>query len=380
MNFRSLGLSEPILRAVESEGYTTPFPIQSEAIPHIVASRDVVGCAQTGTGKTAAFALPILHRLMHAGHAPSSRRRPIRVLVLSPTRELASQIGASFYAYGRHTGLRQAVVFGGVSQQPQTRKLQQGVDILVATPGRLLDLMDQGFIDLRAIEILVLDEADRMLDMGFLPDVRRIIAKVPSKRQTLMFSATMPEAIARLAASVLRDPVRIHLPAEKATLKQIEQSVFHVSRSHKTRLLADYLTTRTVASAIVFTRTKHGADRVARQLNREGISADAIHGNKSQNARQRALAGFKARHTQVLVATDIASRGIDVEGVSHVFNYDLPEEPETYVHRIGRTGRAGASGVAISLCDDGERKQLRAIEALTHRRLLVEKAGCVARL
>jgi len=380
MNFRSLGLSEPILRAVESEGYTTPFPIQSEAIPHIIAARDLVGCAQTGTGKTAAFALPILHRLTCADHAPSPRRRPIRALVLSPTRELASQIAASFHAYGRHTGLRHVVVFGGVSQQPQTRKLQQGVDILVATPGRLLDLMDQGFIDLRAVEILVLDEADRMLDMGFLPDVRRIIAKAPSKRQTLLFSATMPDAIARLAASVLRDPVRIHLPAEKATLKQIEQSVFHVSSSHKTRLLAEYLTTRTVSSAIVFTRTKHGADRVARQLNREGISADAIHGNKSQNARQRALAGFKARQTQVLVATDIASRGIDVEGVSHVFNYDLPQEPETYVHRIGRTGRAGASGVAVSLCDAGERKQLRAIEALTHRRLLVEKADGMARL
>jgi ATP-dependent RNA helicase RhlE len=374
MSFRSFGLSEPILRAVESEGYTTPTLIQFQAIPHVIAARDLIGCAQTGTGKTAAFALPILHRLTRPSRTPPSRRRPIRALVLSPTRELASQIAEFFRAYGCHTGLRHAAIFGGVSQQPQTRRLQQGIEILIATPGRLLDLMGQGFVDLRAIEVFVLDEADRMLDMGFLPDVRRIIAKLPAQRQTLMFSATMPEAIARLAASVLHDPVRIHLSAEMATVTQIQQSVFHVPCNHKTRLLADYLATRTVTRALVFTRTKHGADRVARQLKREGIPADALHGNKSQNARQRALAGFKSSQTQVLVATDIASRGLDVEGVSHVFNYDLPQEPETYVHRIGRTGRAGAAGVAVSLCDDGERKQLRAIETLTRRRLPIEKS------
>jgi ATP-dependent RNA helicase RhlE len=375
MTFRALGLNEPILRAVDGEGYTTPTPIQSQAIPHVLAARDLLGCAQTGTGKTAAFALPILHRLMPAGRSPQARGRAIRVLVLSPTRELASQIGESFRAYGRHTAIRETVVFGGVGQQPQTRALQQGVDILVATPGRLLDLMNQGFIDLGAVEIFVLDEADRMLDMGFMPDVRRIIAKLPSRRQTLMFSATMPAPIARLADSILRDPVRIHIAPVKATTKLIQQSVLFVPRHCKSRLLAEYLSTRPVTRALVFTRTKHGADRVALQLNRAGIPAEAIHGNKSQSSRQRTLAGFKSNRTQILVATDIAARGIDVEGISHVLNFDMPQEPEMYIHRIGRTGRAGASGVAVSLCDEEERDQLRAIEQLIGQALPIERGS-----
>jgi ATP-dependent RNA helicase RhlE len=371
MTFRALGLAEPVLRAVDDEGYTTPTPIQSQAIPHVLAARDVLGCAQTGTGKTAAFALPILHRLMSAERAPETRGRPIRVLVLSPTRELACQIGESFRTYGRHTALRQTVVFGGVGQQPQTRALRHGVDILVATPGRLLDLMNQGFIDLRAVEIFVLDEADRMLDMGFMPDVRRVVAKMPAQRQTLLFSATFPEAVGQLANAIVRDPVRIRVAPVKATANLIEQSVFFVSRQNKPRLLAQYLSTQVVTRALVFTRTKRGADRVARDLGRAGILADAIHGNKSQSARQRTLAEFKANPGQVLVATDIAARGIDVEGISHVLNFDLPHEPEMYVHRIGRTGRAGASGVAVSLCDEEERQLLKAIERHTGRLLPV---------
>ena len=374
MTFRALGLAEPLLRAVDGESYTTPTPIQSQAIPHVLAARDLLGCAQTGTGKTAAFALPILHRLMQAPRPPRGRRPPIRVLVLSPTRELASQIGESFRAYGRHTALRETAIFGGVGQYPQTRALQQGVDILVATPGRLLDLMNQGFVDLGAVEIFVLDEADRMLDMGFMPDVRRIISKLPVQRQTLLFSATMPTAIASLASSILRDPVRVNIAPVRATTKLIRQSVFFVPRHNKVRLLAEYLSSRSVTRALVFTRTKHGADRVASQLNRAGIAADSLHGDKSQSARQRALRDFKSNRTGVLVATDIAARGLDVEGISHVLNFDLPREAETYVHRIGRTGRAGAPGIAVSLCDNEERGQLRAIEELTGRALPVEHA------
>lgn len=373
MKFRALGLAEPLLRAVDGEGYTTPTPIQSKAIPHVLAARDLLGCAQTGTGKTAAFALPILHHLLRADRSPHSRVRPIRALVLSPTRELASQIADSFRAYGRHTALRHTVIFGGVGQHPQTRALQQGIDILVATPGRLLDLMSQGFVDLSTVAMFVLDEADRMLDMGFMPDVRRIIAKLPSPRQTLMFSATMPDAIAQLANSILRDPVRVRIAPVKATTELIQQSVFFVPRQYKIQLLSEYLASRAVDRALVFTRTKRGADRVARQLNRAGIAADSLHGDKSQSARQRALAEFKANRTGVLVATDIAARGIDVDGISHVVNFDLPHEPETYVHRIGRTGRAGATGVAVSLCDHEERDLLRAIERLTTRAIPVEK-------
>lgn len=372
MSFQELGLAAPLLRAVVAEGYTTPTPIQSQAIPHVMAGRDLLGCAQTGTGKTAAFALPILHRLTHAGNPPRGSGRRIRVLILAPTRELALQIGESFRAYGAHTALRQTVVFGGVSQNPQTRALKHGVDILIATPGRLVDLMNQGFIDLSTVQTFVLDEADRMLDMGFLPDLRRVIAKLPSRRQTLLFSATMPEPIARLADTILHKPVRVCVTPVKATTELIEQSVVFVPRAEKTRLLAKFLTTRSVARALVFTRTKHGADRVARHLQRAGIEADAIHGNKSQGARQRTLADFKENRIQVLVATDIAARGIDVEGVSHVLNFELPNEPETYVHRIGRTGRAGASGMAISLCDIEERPYLKAIERLTRQALIVD--------
>ena len=373
MTFEELGLSQPILRAVVSEGYTIPTPIQLKAIPHVLSGRDLLGCAQTGTGKTAAFALPILHRLTSAGNPPRGRGRRIRVLVLSPTRELAAQIGESFEVYGSNTALRQTVVFGGVGQNPQTRAIKHGVDILVATPGRLIDLMNQGYIDLGSVETFVLDEADRMLDMGFLPDVRHIISKLPERRQTLLFSATIPDAIERFAATILRDPVRLRIAPVQATTELIEHSVFFVPQKQKTQLLANLLKTRAVTRALVFTRTKHGADRVARQLNQSGIRADAIHGNKSQAARQRSLADFKSDKTHVLVATDVASRGIDVEGISHVMNYDLPHEPETYIHRIGRTGRAGATGIAFSLCDNDERKHLKAIERLIRQTLLVEK-------
>jgi ATP-dependent RNA helicase RhlE len=373
MSFEKLGLSEPILRAVVSEGYTAPTPIQLQAIPHVLAGRDLLGCAQTGTGKTAAFALPILHRLTHAGNPSRGRGRRIRVLVLSPTRELAAQIGESFKVYGNNTALRQTVVFGGVAQRPQTKALQHGVDILIATPGRLLDLMNQGFVDLGSVETFVLDEADRMLDMGFMPDVRRIIAKLPERRQTVFFAATMPAEIDHFATAILRDPVRLRIAPVKATTELIEQSVFFVPQKEKTRLLSNLLKNRAVTRALVFTRTKHGADRVARHLNQSGISADAIHGNKSQASRLRTLADFKSNRTRVLVATDVASRGIDVEGISHVLNYDLPHEPETYVHRIGRTGRAGATGIAVSLCDHDERKHLKAIERLIRDTLQVNK-------
>jgi ATP-dependent RNA helicase RhlE len=366
MSFSQLGLAQPILRAVASEGYTLPTPIQLQTIPHVVAGRDLLGCAQTGTGKTAAFALPVLHRL---STAKREGRRRIRVLVLSPTRELAAQIGESFRAYGRHTDLRHAVVYGGVGQQPQVRALQSGVEILIATPGRLCDLMNQGYIDLSPVEILVLDEADRMLDMGFLPDVRRVIAKLPAARQTLFFSATMPNEIERLANAILRDPVRVRIAPVKATAELISQSVYLVSKDEKPQLLQHYLTNEAISRAIVFTRTKHGADRVTRRLNRAGIQAEAMHGDKSQAARQRTLANFKSNRTHVLVATDVAARGIDVDNVSHVLNYDLPQEPETYLHRIGRTGRAGANGIAVSFCEHGERGQLRAIESVIRKQL-----------
>lgn len=374
MTFHELGLSAPLLRAVAAEGYTIPTPIQSQAIPHVMAGRDLLGCAQTGTGKTAGFALPILHRLAQTPIPTRGRIRPIRVLVLAPTRELALQIGQSFQAYGRHTGLRHTAIFGGVGQHPQTRALQQGVDVLIATPGRLIDLIGQGFVNLSRLEVFVLDEADRMLDMGFIPDIRRIISRLPERRQTLLFSATMPETIAGLADAILHDPVRVRVAPVRATTELIEQSVAFIPRQQKTRRLADLLLARPTARALVFTRTKHGADRLARQLNQLGIGADAIHGNKSQSARQRALEDFRSNRTAVLVATDLAARGIDVEGISHVLNYDLPHEPETYIHRIGRTGRAGVPGIAISFCDVEERKHLAAIEQLIRRKLPIEKA------
>jgi ATP-dependent RNA helicase RhlE len=377
MSFRDLGLAEPLLRAVDAEGYVTPTPIQSASIPHLLAGRDLLGTAQTGTGKTAAFALPILHRLLTTAPRHSTRRVKVRALVISPTRELASQIADSFQTYGREARLRHTTIFGGVGQGPQVRALRDGVDILVATPGRLLDLIDQGRVDLQGVEILVLDEADRMLDMGFLPDVRRIVHCLPVQRQTILLSATMPQPIAALADSLLDDPVRVSIAPVAATTKLIEQSVCFVEVRHKPRLLARFFKTRPIDRALVFTRTKRGADRVVRDLAQSGIRATAIHGNKSQSNRQQALANFKSRRTPILIATDIAARGIDVEGISHVVNYDLPHEPETYVHRIGRTGRAGASGIAVSFCDQAERKLLKAIERLTRTALPVENSVSV---
>lgn len=372
MSFEELGLAPPLLRAVVAEGYSEPTPIQAASIPHVLADCDVLACAQTGTGKTAAFALPILHRLS-AGGAPPRQGRRIRVLVLSPTRELAAQIGDSFRIYGKHTGLRQTVIFGGVGQNPQVRALRQGVDVLVATPGRLNDLMEQGHIDLRSVEMFVLDEADRMLDMGFLPDLKRIIAKLPQQRQTLLFSATMPAEIAKLADNILRDPVQIRIAPVKATTDLIEQSVCFVPKQKKAALLAHLISTRAVGRALVFTRTKRGADRLSKHLNKSGIRAEAMHGDKSQSSRQRSLAAFKSNRPPILVATDVAARGIDVDGVSHVFNYDLPNEPETYVHRIGRTGRAGTTGIAVSFCDHEERAYLKDIERLIRKAIEVDR-------
>jgi ATP-dependent RNA helicase RhlE len=369
MTFAELGLAQPLLRAVSSEGYTTPTPIQSQAIPHAIAGSDVLACAQTGTGKTAAFALPILHRLGQADKSRLTRGRRMRALVLAPTRELAAQIGECFHAYGRHTPLRQTVIFGGVGQHPQVRALRAGLDIVTATPGRLLDLMNQGHVDISSVEMLVLDEADRMLDMGFLPDLRRIVAQLPVERQTMLFSATMPEPIARLASSILRNPVNVRIAPVKATTELITESVCFVGKQQKMDLLVELLNRQSICRALVFTRTKHGADRVAKHLNRSGIRADSIHGDKSQGARQRALASFRSDQPPVLVATDVAARGIDVDGVSHVFNFDMPIEPEMYLHRIGRTGRAGEAGTAISLCDGEERKRLKDIERLIRRAL-----------
>lgn len=361
--FSQLKLARPLLDAVREEGYTTPTPIQAQAIPLVMEGRDLVGCAQTGTGKTAAFALPILHRLMRPASAAPSKR-VIRALILTPTRELAIQILDSFEAYGRHTGLRCCVLFGGVSQTPQVEALRRGVDILVATPGRLNDLIGQKFVDLRTVEIFVLDEADRMLDMGFIHDVKKVIAFLPAKKQTLLFSATMPPEIAGLVNSLLVRPVRVSVTPPSTTVEAIDQSLYFVDKNNKNKLLIHLLEDAGITSALVFTRTKYGADRVVKELVRAGISAQAIHGNKSQNARQMALGNFRAGRTRVLVATDIAARGIDVEELSHVFNFDLPNIPETYVHRIGRTGRAGLSGTAISFCNFDEKPYLRDIEKL----------------
>ncbi len=367
MRFEELGLSEPILRAVIAEGYTTPTPIQVKAIPHVLEGRDVLGCAQTGTGKTAAFALPILHRLGRSRPRDHRHTPPIRVLILAPTRELAAQIGESFRSYGRHTPLRHAVIFGGVNQNPQARALRDGIDVLVATPGRLLDLMQQGLVDLRQVEVLVLDEADRMLDMGFIRDIRKIVAKVPAQRQTLLFSATMPADIRELADAILRQPVSVRVQAASMAADTVQQSVYFVEKASKPAMLEHFISNNAITRALVFTRTKHGADRVARHLSRAGISAEAIHGNKSQNARTRAMNKFKSSAPPVLVATDIAARGLDIDEISHVINYDLPNEPETYVHRIGRTGRAGASGLAVSFCGSDERPYLKDIERLIRK-------------
>ncbi len=373
MTFEELGLAQPILRAVTAEGYLTPTPIQAKSIPHLMEGRDLLGSAQTGTGKTAAFALPILHRLTQAGPSTGSVRR-IRVLILAPTRELASQIGESLRVYGANTTLRQVVIFGGVGQQPQVRALQRGVDILVATPGRLVDLMNQGYVDLKFVTTFVLDEADRMLDMGFMPDLRRVIAKLPTQRQTVFFSATMPSAIEQLAHTILKNPIRVEIAPIKANTDLIVQSVCFIAKQQKSRLLVQFLRTQEIARAIVFARTKRGADRIAQDLNRCGIAAEAMHGNKSQSHRERTLASFKSDRPPILVATDLAARGIDVDNVTHVFNYDLPHEPETYVHRIGRTGRAGATGIAVAFCDHEERAYLRAIERLLRKNLEVDSA------
>jgi ATP-dependent RNA helicase RhlE len=368
-SFSQLALSEPLQRALAAEDYRTPTPIQAQAIPHLLAGRDLLGVAQTGTGKTAAFALPILQRLAERRAAPAPKSA--RALVLTPTRELALQIDDSFRRYGRHLALRQAVIFGGVGQQPQVAAMARGVDILVATPGRLLDLMNQRHVRFDGLGILVLDEADRMLDMGFIRDVKRIIAALPRERQTLLFSATMPGDIAELAESVLRAPVKVEVTPVSSTVERIDQRVLFVEGGEKRALLAAVLRDPEIARALVFARTKHGADRIARDLERGKVRAAAIHGNKSQGARQRALESFRGGEVRVLVATDIAARGIDIDGITHVINFDLPNVPESYVHRIGRTARAGSSGVALSFCSAEERDLLRDIERLTRRRLAV---------
>ena len=364
-SFTDFGLSEPILRALAHENYVTPTPIQAQTIPSVMEGRDVVGIAQTGTGKTAAFALPILHRL--AANPQRRERKSCRVLVLSPTRELSGQILDSFNTYGRHLGLVTTLAIGGVPMGRQVRALMDGVDVLVATPGRLLDLVRGNALRLNQVGVLVLDEADRMLDMGFIHDIRTIVAKLPTTRQTLFFSATMPAQIADLARQMLRDPVRVAVTPAATTAEKVEQRVIHVDRGAKATMLADLLRREPVDRALVFTRTKHGADKVVRGLVKAGIAAHAIHGNKSQNQRERVLADFRSGKIRTLVATDIAARGIDVDGISHVVNFDLPNEPETYVHRIGRTARAGASGIAISLCSGDEAAYLRAIEKLTRQ-------------
>lgn len=372
MKFEDLLLCDPLLRALVVEGYTTPTPIQEQSIPHVLAGRDLLGCAQTGTGKTAAFALPILQLLSQNEPGYHGHARKIRALVLSPTRELALQISESFRAYGRHTTLRRTVVYGGVNQNPQTRALKDGVDILVATPGRLHDLMNQGFVDLRNVEIFVLDEADRMLDMGFINDIRKVVAKLPRERQTLFFSATMPRDIRALADTILKNPVSVQVAPTSATADKIDQSVYFVEKRNKPELLAHLLFSTPITRGLVFTRTKHGADRVVRHLLHAGVRAEAIHGDKTQGLRQRALGNFQSGKTPVLVATDIAARGLDIDEISHVINFDVPNSPETYVHRIGRTARAGASGIAISFCDGEERSQLKAIERLLKTPLQVK--------
>ncbi len=374
MQFDQLGLATPLVRALECAGYTSPTPIQQQAIAPGLAGRDLLGVAQTGTGKTAAFALPILQRL--GAREPDRGRRSVRALVLTPTRELAAQVAESFRVYGQFMKLTTAQVYGGVSERPQIDALRRGVDILVATPGRLLDLMGQGHARLGSVEVLVLDEADRMLDMGFLPDIKKIIARVPNRQQTLLFSATLPREIRDLARGLLKTPVEVSVASRSAAADTVAQCVHLVESDRKQALLAKLLGSSEVTRALVFTRTKHRADRVARALTEAGIRADAIHGNKSQNARTRALKNFQDGATRVLVASDIASRGLDIDLVSHVFNFDLPNEPETYVHRIGRTGRAGASGLAVSFCNHEERAYLRDIERLIGRRLPVA-AGSV---
>lgn len=368
MTFENLNLIEPLLKALQQEGYTLPTPIQKQAIPILLQGKDLLGCAQTGTGKTAAFALPILQKLYKTDH-----RKGIKALILTPTRELAIQIGESFEAYGKYMGLKHAVVFGGVAQKPQTDALRNGVQILVATPGRLLDLVTQGFISLKSLDFFVLDEADRMLDMGFIHDIRRILKIIPAKRQTLFFSATMPPEIETLANSMLTHPEKVEVTPASSTVDTISQSVYFVEKKEKKDLLIHLLEEPSIESVLIFTRTKYGADKLARTLTKAGVRAEAIHGNKTQNARQRALTSFKSHSLRALIATDIAARGIDVDHLSHVINYELPNIPETYVHRIGRTGRAGHDGEAISFCESEELPYLKDIQKLIGKNIPVVK-------
>ncbi len=366
MNFKELKLIPQILKAVEKKGYKNPTPIQAQSIPAILSRRDILGCAQTGTGKTAAFAIPTIQLLVKDQTSRSqNQKRAIKSLIITPTRELALQIDESFAAYGKFTSLRHTVIFGGVKPHGQIRALKKGVDVLVATPGRLLDLMNQGYINLKDLSIFTLDEADRMLDMGFINDVKKVIAALPKKKQSLFFSATMAPEILRLANSLLQNPVQVEVTPVSSTAEKVEQGFYLVDKQNKRSLLIHLLKEEDIDSALVFTRTKYGADKVKRYISRAGIPAEAIHGNKSQNARQNALKNFKSRKTKVLVATDIAARGIDINELSHVINFEIPNEPETYVHRIGRTGRANAAGIALSLCDHEEKKHFRSIRRLT---------------
>ena len=367
MKFQTLNITEPILRAINEQGYLTPTPIQEQAIPYALQGRDILGCAQTGTGKTAAFSIPTIQLLNR------HEKRYIRSLIVTPTRELAIQIQENICAYAKHTSIRSAVIFGGVPQKPQERILKAGVDILVATPGRLNDLIQQGIADIGRIEIFILDEADRMLDMGFLPDVKRLIAKLPKKKQTLFFSATMPKEIRALAESLLKNPISIEVTPAATTVEKIDQTLYYVDKANKKRLLLKLLNKNRVQNALVFTRTKSNANRLAKYLNEAGVAAGVIHGNKSQNARQQALLQFKEGKSRVLVATDIAARGIDVQELSHVFNYDIPNEAEVYVHRIGRTGRAGRQGTAIAFSDINEAEYIKSIEKLIRMRIPVQE-------
>ncbi len=363
-------LIEPLQRAVAEEGYSIPTPIQEKAIPHLLEGKDLLGCAQTGTGKTAAFTLPLLQEMCQTNITPP-KGRP-RALILTPTRELAAQIGDSIATYGRHVRVSHTVIFGGVGQNPQVQALNRGVDVVVATPGRLIDLMNQGVIKMDRIELFILDEADRMLDMGFIPDVRRVIAKLPQKRHSLFFSATMPPVVEKLAVDMLCNPVKITIDPGKPTVERIDQKMMFVDKGHKNQLLIDLIDSHDMDKVIVFSRTKHGANNVVKKLTAAGISSAAIHGNKSQTARTKALAEFKAGKVRALVATDIAARGIDVDGITHVVNFDLPEEPETYIHRIGRTARAGLDGDAVSFCSAREREWLRQIENLIRKEVPVD--------
>lgn len=370
-SFQNLGLNPKILSALETKGYTTPTPIQLQAIPHLLENKDILGIAQTGTGKTAAFSLPILHNLAQSNISVKSGS--VRALILTPTRELASQIADNIELYGKDLNLRHAVIFGGVSERPQIANLQRGVDILIATPGRLLDLTTQGYIRFMQLEIFVLDEADRMLDMGFINDIKKIIARIPDKRQTLFFSATMPPAISDLAGSILREPVRVEVTPQSTTVERIAQKIMMVEKSNKSALLKRLLKEEETGNVLVFCRTKHGADRVEEFLERSGIKVAAIHGNKSQGAREKALDAFRESKVQVLIATDIAARGIDIPAISHVVNYDIPMDPESYVHRIGRTARAGREGIAISFCDASELKLLESVEKIIKYQIPVDE-------